>query len=797
MLTIAIIAFVNSSVVLGQTKAKNPSLGYADASYSGLSDSEFLKNWLILGPVRVDTSAKPTDPMQKAFFDKDLVTTVLVQPNKALPKLKIGNEEYAWKPVKSENSTIDLIALFGQKDYVAAYALAEIKMEAPAKVMIGLGSDDGVKLFLNGTLVHENWTGRGVNADDDIVFLDLKKGSNQILLKVQNMELGWGFTIRKLGKDNMNKQLVESASRGNLDNVKLLLENGADVNAQNEAGLTAYQSATIKGRERVLDYLKSKGAKTDLPMPELDKFVGQLFKSEQTGNMPGVSVLVARDGNIIYEKGFGYADIGNKVPVTSDTKFRIGSITKQFVASAILKLQEEGKLSVQDKLSKFIPDFPRGDEVTLHHLLTHTSGVHSYTSQPNFIKYVTLPIAEKSLVDSIKTYTFDFNPGDRYSYSNSGYFLLGYIVEKISGKSLAEYLNDTFFKPLGMNSTGIYDSNTILSNEAYGYSYENGKQIKAINWDMTWAGGAGAIYSTVKDLYTWNEAIFNGKVLSEQSLKAAFTPAELNNKEKSNYGYGWGLADYRGIKFISHSGGLNGFLTFLERQPERKVTVVVFCNSTPMPDGSNPTSSGLEITDYVLWQNLAGQSSFASDVKVDENTLKRYVGRYDYSQGAVLIVTLDGKQLYAQMTRQAGFPIFPSSKEEFYWKVVEARIKFVMDDAGNVTGAVHYQNGQELKVKRLKDEVPVAVNPAVFNKYIGKYDLGNQFFLEIIREGDKLMIIAPNMPKYELLPASETEYFLREMTARLAFKVNSEGNKTEALDLSIDGSIKTAKKVTE
>jgi hypothetical protein len=313
---------------------------------------------------------------------------------------------------------------------------------------------------------------------------------------------------------------------------------------------------------------------------------------------------------------------------------------------------------------------------------------------------------------------------------------------------------------------------------------------------MSWAGGAGAIYSTTKDLYTWNEAIFNGKVLSDESLKAAFTPLVLNNKQKNDYGYGWALQDYRGYKFISHGGGLDGFLSYLERQPEKKITVVVLCNSTPPPDGINPTNNAILIAEYMLWPDMTKQSSFASDISVDENILKSYVGRYDYGQGGVMIVTLEGKQLYAQLTGQNKYPIFPASNDEFYWKIAEANVKFVTDEKGNVTHAIHHQSGQQFEAKKLKDETPVIVDSAVFDKYVGKYDIGNNNIIIISKDGEKLLMQLPNLPKYQLLPASETEYFAREMNVRLAFKLSGDGN-TEFVTVNIDGIEQPAKRVKE
>jgi hypothetical protein len=369
-------------------------------------------------------------------------------------------------------------------------------------------------------------------------------------------------------------------------------------------------------------------------------------------------------------------------------------------------------------------------------------------------------------------------------------------VEKISGKSLDNYLKDTFFNPLGMKSTGIYETKLLLNNEAYGYSYEKGDIIKAVNWDMSWAGGAGAIYSTTKDLNTWNEAIFNGKVLSPESLKAAFTPAELNNKQKTNYGYGWFIIDFRGNKFIDHGGGIHGFISYLRHQPEKNITVVVLCNSTPAPDGINPSVNASLITEYLLWSEMTKQPSFTSDISVDEKILKKYVGRYDYGHGAVLTVSLEGNQLYAQMTGQSKYPIYPSSNDEFNWKVVEASVKFVMDEKGDITNAIHHQGGQQIEAKKLKDKTPVSVNPSVFDKYVGKYDLGNNNAIVISKDGDKLFMQAPNLPKYQLLPASETEYFAREINIVLTFKINSE-NKTDLIIINTDGVEQSAKRVNE
>jgi len=381
-------------------------------------------------------------------------------------------------------------------------------------------------------------------------------------------------------------------------------------------------------------------------IPGLDNYISNVFKNLQIDEMPGASVLVAHNGEIVYQKGFGYADIEKKIPVTPDTKFKIGSISKQFTAVAILKLQEEGKITTDDKLSKYIPDFPRGNEVTIYQLLTHTSGIHDYNSTPGID--VTKPVTPQALLDIIKKLPYDSNPGERYLYNNSGYFILAYIVEQLSGKTLSEYLNETIFKPLGMTNSGLYYTDIVLDTEAQGYSMNGEKVTKADFQEMSWAFGVGSMYSTTKDLYKWNEAVFNGKVLSNATLKTVFTQAVLNSGAKVDYGFGWFLITNRGLKFIQHSGGVSGFSSYLERQPENNLTVCVLLNSLPSPEGIQPVLNGQAISGFILQDKIKKQN-IAGDAVVSETILKKYVGRYNYGQAMAIGITLKDKQLIGQM----------------------------------------------------------------------------------------------------------------------------------------------------
>jgi len=580
-----------------------------------------------------------------------------------------------------------------------------------------------------------------------------------------------GLTAQKTAAE----KLVSAAARGDLDEVKKLLADGASPDARSSLGLTALHASRMNGYTEVAELLLAKGADAGDEMPAPADLADRFLRSRVKGKSPGLAVLVARDGKILFEKGYGYACLAHEVPVTPSTKFRIGSITKQFTATAVLRLQEDGKLSVRDKLAKFIPDYPRGDEVTIEHLLTHTSGIHSYTSKPGFFETVTVPITPEKLIESFRNDAYDFDPGEQWLYNNSGYFLLGHIIAKVSGRSYGEFLRDQLFEPLGMRATGVHDSRAILAHEATGYSYEKGKFKKALNWDMSRAGGAGALYSTVEDLYRWNEGIFNGRVLSQASREAAFTPVKVSSGKKEHpYGYGWGLGPHRGLEVISHAGGLHGFLSYLARYPGADFTVVALTNCSPAPPELNPTAVAQRIAVYFLWSKMKPRKARVVAKGIDAAVYDRYVGRYDYGS-AVLTVTRKGEHLFARLGRQRAFEIFPRSETVFFWKAVDAEITFVKDRDGKVLHAVHRQGGRTTKAPRLADQIVAKVDPAVFPSYAGKYDYGMGKVLTVTEKDGRLFAQLTGQPALELLPRSETAFFWKDVNAEITFVKNEQG----------------------
>ena len=761
------------------------------ASYTGLAPDEFMKKWLILAPIPVAGSAEgePDEAAQKKAFGGDWFAgqggAGSVQPRAGM-KQQAGGRELGWRLVESGKEVVDLKAVSGGGDFAIAYACAEIDLPQSTKCLLGIGCDDAVKVWLNGRLVHEHWAARPTQTDDDIVPVEFARGRNQLLLKVQNIRGEWSFVCRRMGPEAQSDKLLRAVrSGGGPDAVKGLLDQGVDVNARGASQITAWMSARFHGDAEMAAFLASHGADTNVARPSLAVAADAVLKRAIKDDMPGLAVLVAQNGKILFEQGYGLADVEHHIAVTPQTQFRIGSITKQFTAAAILKLQEQGKLSVNDKLSKYIPDFPRGDEVTLRHLLTHTSGIHSYTSKPGFLNEVTNTTTTEQIIQSFKSDPYDFNPGEKWLYDNSGFLLLGYIVEKVSGQPYAEFLRKSFFEPLGMKRTGVYRKGLALEHEALGYQYQDGKFARALDWDMSWAGGAGALYSTVEDLFRWNEGVFGGKVLTQESLKAAFTPVKTQeNKDDDSadgYGYGWGLSALRGAREISHGGGLNGFSSFLLRVPSEHFTVVALANTLPSGPGADPGPIAHEIVEFCLGEKLPPRAVPTPKVKLSPAALDPLVGRYDYGT-ATLTVEREGSRLFAQLTGQPRFEIFPESETNFFWKVAEARVTFVKDGNGKVIKAIHHQNGMTIQAARLPDIVEAKVDPAAYAAYVGKYDYGQgQAILTVTREGDHLYAQLTGQPRFEIFPRSSTEFFWKVVNAQVTFVKDESGKVTKAV----------------
>lgn len=298
------------------------------------------------------------------------------------------------------------------------------------------------------------------------------------------------------------------------------------------------------------------------------------------------TVLVAEHGKVIYKKGFGFANMEWKIPNQPDTKFRLGSITKQFTSMLILQLVEQGKLKLDGKVTDYLPDYPKknGDKITIHHLLTHTSGVPGYTEFPNFFRDRSRnPSTPQEFVKLFADSALLFEPGTRFSYSNSGYFLLGVIIEKITGKPYEEVLQENILTPLNMASTGYDQYGAILNKRAAGYEKDVLGFVNAPYLDMSLPYSAGALYSSVEDLYLWDQALYTEKLLPGKTKELLFNP--YIPALGGGYGYGWVIAKVPlghsndSVMVIEHGGGINGFNTLISRIPSKRDLIVLLNNT--------------------------------------------------------------------------------------------------------------------------------------------------------------------------------------------------------------------------
>lgn len=297
--------------------------------------------------------------------------------------------------------------------------------------------------------------------------------------------------------------------------------------------------------------------------------INQLLSHLYPPDAPGAAVIVVKDGETLFKRGYGLVNLEHNIPVTPETVFRVGSVTKQFTAVSILMLAEEGKLALDDPIEKFLPAYPtHGHTITIEHLLTHTSGIKSMTSLPELWEETGKDFKTEQLIEKFKFKPMDFAPGTRFLYNNSGYFLLGAVIEKISGLAFEAFLQERIFDPLGMKQTYGYTAMRIIPQRASGYDKAEQGYQNCPYLSMTIPGAAGVMMSTVGDLALWDASLYTEKLLPFTALQKAWTSYRLNDGSSTYYGYGWGIEQFQGLQWIRHGGGIHGFVCDALRIPQ-------------------------------------------------------------------------------------------------------------------------------------------------------------------------------------------------------------------------------------
>jgi CubicO group peptidase (beta-lactamase class C family) len=484
------------------------------------------------------------------------------------------------------------------------------------------------------------------------------------------------------------------------------------------------------------------------------------------------SVLVAKGADVLLSKGYGSANLEWDVPNSPATKFRLGSITKQFTAASILLLQERGKLNIEDPVKKYMADAPAAwDKVTIYNLLTHTSGIPSFTSFPEYAKWEPFAATPAEEVARFRDKPLDFAPGEKWSYSNSGYVLLGYLIEKVSGGTYEKFVRENIFTPLGMQDSG-YDSNSaVIARRAAGYTKGKDGLENAGFINMTIPFSAGSLYSTTGDLLKWEQGLFGGKVLSAASLKTMTTPF------KNDYACGLSVATKGGRKSIEHGGGIEGFNTQLTYYPEDKLTVVVLANV----NGAAPGEIAAKLAGVAHGETVKLPNE-RQEITLGANVLARYVGTYELAASTNILITLEGNHLSEKLGEQQTFPIFPESETMFFLKVVDAEIEFEKDSSGKVTDLVLHQGGRDQKAARISSKAlgqparkEMQVSPQVLAKYAGTYELAPGVEATMTVEGGRLTTQITGQPQFELFAESETKFFLKVVEAQVEFFTDANG----------------------
>jgi len=425
--------------------------------------------------------------------------------------------------------------------------------------------------------------------------------------------------------------------------------------------------------------------------PGIDAKVDEYLNAYWNVKKIGGSVLVARGGKVLVSKGFGFANAETKTQNAPALRYRLGSLTKQFTAAAVMLLQEKGKLSVQDNACKYLDNCPEAwKAITIHQLLTHTAGVPNFTALPEWRTKKSEDLSTVQVLDLVRSLPLKFAPGSDFEYSNTGYLMLGLIIEKASGKRYSEFLKANIFEPLKMPDSGYDDGKQAGKNFAVGYSKKGSDNVVADVINMKAPFSAGALYSTTADMLRWSEALNSEKLLSKKSLDIIFTP------EKRNYGYGWGMGPWNRRSMQSHTGRIDGFNTYITRIPADNSVVIVLLNNTA--GMANVIGNDLLAILYGEKYELPKERK---EISLNPAAEDIYVGTYTVAPGLSFVIGKGGNGLtFLPPGQPRAVEMFAESETTFFLKVVDATITFVKNAEGKVTGLEYNQAGRTTRAKK-------------------------------------------------------------------------------------------------
>ena len=505
---------------------------------------------------------------------------------------------------------------------------------------------------------------------------------------------------------------------------------------------------------------------------DLSSQFDELLVNYNEPDSPGATALVYKDGKVLYRTALGMANLELDVPMKPENVFELGSITKQFTAVSILMLMEQGKLGLDDEITKYLPEYPtKGKKITIHNLLNHTSGIKSYTNMGSFMAMTREDKTPNEIIDHFKNEPMDFDPGEQWSYNNSGYIILGHIIEQISGKSYAEYIDENIFKPLGMLNSYYGSKFNLIKNRAIGYTPNGDGFQKAKFLSMTLPYAAGSLMSNVDDMVKWHKAIHNNTLITSESKAKAFTNTTLNNGEPTNYGYGWQINAINGSPSIEHGGGIFGFVTQGVYLPSENVYVIVLTNR----DGASPQDATVKMAALAI-----GKPYPTEDVSVSltADELNKWVGNYEFDNKVLRTITLEDGELYSQREGSEKLKIYADSANEFHFEGGLTTYAFAMENGkkvANFAARIARSKGVETDRKPATEKEEISVDASNFEDYVGSYELVPGFAITITTKDNQLFAQATGQQNFPVFPEAEDTFFYKVVSAQLVFARNDSG----------------------
>ena len=504
--------------------------------------------------------------------------------------------------------------------------------------------------------------------------------------------------------------------------------------------------------------------------PASDTLIHELVKPDG----PGAAWLVAKDGAVIARGARGMADLEKQEQLTPEHVFRIGSITKQFTAVAILQLVEAGKLKLNDPITKYVDGAPATwSKITVQHLLAHTSGIKSYTGMDAFDPATQQKrVTAAELLEFFKNEPLEFEPGTKWDYNNSGYVLLGMILEKVSGRSYGDYVEEEIFQKLGMRNSSYGRDDVKVDRHATGYMKVDEKWDVPSPLSMTWPYAAGALLSTVDDLYAWNTAVMNGKLIGKDLLQQAHTELVLPDGDSTRYGFGWSLSRLQGSRTIEHGGGINGFVTNAIYLPEEEVYAVVLTNQeADLADDLSARLAAIAI----------GQPYEFKEIAITADQLKEYEGVYMDGDSSLRYVRAEKVGLTSQRAGGSRTGLIADRKDHFFLEGTLHQISFQRAGSGAISGlTVHHRTFGDRKWTRVDKPLPVEeraieLSAEELQRFTGVYELKPGFNITVTQEGKQLMGQATGQPAFELYASAPMRFFLKAVDAQIQFHADAAG----------------------